>query len=1219
MADFLNGLSEITFLGESIIHGKAPKTSPKVPKPSPKSGKVSAHSTNRGAAPSSKVKSSSKKSAPESTKSAPAKCSAPSTQVKSSCSAPQSSKSAKSSKSAGGWKEVKYKRAHAKYAKSAKSTKSTAPGKSAKSTAPAQSKCPGYYDVLASPAWLRQCSPAPRSTPAPAPSKSAKSAPSKSAARQAQYSVQFKDELRRVKSTKQVGHLSLQDIFLLDKYLRMKSAAHAQDKSKSSKSKSSSSAPVPAASSAPEPTTSSDHAKSAAESSVSVQTAGVRAEFGGTSWPLKQKPHEKSFKLKNIRGGWDKFIGLRGGMETTEQLCNDCTTTWHKCSACHKKRCKQFHLEAREVGDDIIMICKECDPSVVGLERIRQPTGVMPDQHVDHPDVLRRLRAGGSAGPTAGPSGSQGDHPDSSVSVSPPTKRLKTPSKKSGVLGKQFEPVTPTTPLMTPSRPSVIQLTPRARTPCTPDVQDTPIVPDIPETPVFDIPDDTFEAFPGRLPDCLYVGNVGQNVWDSQVLRNFYFLVLGRPEIVALTLRASKDVELGALWPEILDYFGRKFVLVNPRIWYQGQVLSMSSTLYTKPENSLFLITERGEALPENLRGHRGQIWQCSKCDKSWTYFYAAPKKCEHDLLIEPGQLKKPFGGKLDRKNQKPWGCPVGHYGSHEDPPVVTTPSKSVPRSVPSLLPSKRPVVQSAAPVPSRAPSRVAGVRRNLNVSDAPQDDFDRVEAIVRRNELSQPANVSRTRRAKSAANAANAAVASREAVSSGEEDISSDSGSDKEYQEEEDNESQEESEIDDENNEQEEVTSQPRLSVPDTDDDDDDPEDVRVTRRENKNRQLQEISDRLTGPQTVREYVYVEDAEDTEYFKKYIISPCLQNSGLFKKYGTLACEETVRMIMAGELPTAKTNVQKAIFTHTALDYKTALKAFLGIYQGDLITKGMRHKLVDGQLKIRQFFRFKQDDFLELPENIVSMLDRLVTSNKKMHAMSGYIQLLDSLLEYASTEEGKALFFRRVDDEVELSTAAMNRRADDQRMLMKRHIQELIDNLKARRKQAQYTGQKHLEAEEHREFREEYEGLKLDNPVAAIKAWLSDDSTRAILRELEVLSMNKTVVGSNKMSSLTRDFATIIIGKRGIRKECLGDCFTRGDYWIAEKNKNGASFPYVAAAAHQGRQDGEATRVINAEVEGDVQFVARDNPHVGDPNDPNDPRLQDDTRGLPLR
>ena len=47
--------------------------------------------------------------------------------------------------------------------------------------------------------------------------------PSKSAARQAQYSRQLRAEMRRVKSRKRVGHLSL-----LEKYLRAKSAALGQ-------------------------------------------------------------------------------------------------------------------------------------------------------------------------------------------------------------------------------------------------------------------------------------------------------------------------------------------------------------------------------------------------------------------------------------------------------------------------------------------------------------------------------------------------------------------------------------------------------------------------------------------------------------------------------------------------------------------------------------------------------------------------------------------------------------------------------------------------------------------------------------------------------------------------------------------------------------------------------------------------------------------------------
>ena len=994
-----------------------------------------------------------------------------------------------------------------------------------------------------------------------------------------QYSIEYRDRLSRLKSRKRVGHLSLWDKYLQARSSQVQSAA-------------------PKCPSAPTKSAGPASAPKVGRASTGPIAGRSWAEFGGSSWPLKKNPTKNcpsapdksaaptqfAAPSRNCRGGWDKFIGLRGGMFETEPLCNDCYTTWHKCSVCHKKRCKQFHLEAREVGDNVIMICKECDPTVVGLERIRQPTGVMPDQHSDHPDVLRRPRAGASAGPTAGPSSCPTAGPSNPApSLSPPSKKLKTPSKRSDGVTEQSS--TPTTP-STPCRPSVIQFTPRRNL--------------APSTPVVDVPSQpSLEVFRGKEPDCLFVGPPGPQKWDKKSLKNYFFIIPSRAAVKVLTLRASIDSKFMDLWEDILGHYREVYnlVLSAPTLWLRGRQIAQNEMLFSHPPKSLFLIAEGAEQDQEYAH-HKGLVWECTLCKKAWTYSFKAPKGCSHEVLFKES-LSKSTTSNLDRPNQaKPWGCPLGHVGLGEEFPE----NQPLVRQGPRTPRRHQPPTQPSTPR--------ATVRRRLDQPDqpfeflrqpyqpAPQQASEQAPRHA-----SQPApQPKRQRAAKKVASSRLTTTSSQ--TDSDTTDISGSDDEDMYVPNAESSEDYEGSSDERSRGDEEEVS---RV---------DEGEEMEDEQYEDwlSDELMDEIYECMVEDPTVGDNVYECDEEDEEWFNKQISAPLLLNSKLMKKFGSEAPDDVLELMRAGKRPDANSKVNRSLFATTSLHYTKGLRDLLGLYQEKLIKAGMSYRLINGKIKLRQFFRYKQPDYLNLPEDLEPLLDQLPTGNKRTFALAGFRRLVNSLMKYLRQPEGMELFMTRNETQQNLTQQAMIEEADRERTEKMRKLRELIEYLDVSAQFGAFTGQKRLAAEKKKEFEEEFMGAEIPDAKEAITAYLSLESTRKMLKEVETLGENKTVVEQNKMSSISRDMMKFCVILRGVRIQCFGDGFTRGQFWTAVNSKIPASFPYVPITGQEGIDltDKNVRSNVYSDVDSGTRLYARPDLYRADDNDPNDPRKSDD-------
>jgi hypothetical protein len=156
----------------------------------------------------------------------------------------------------------------------------------------------------------------------------------------------------------------------------------------------------------------------------------------------------------------------------------------------------------------------------------------------------------------------------------------------------------------------------------------------------------------------------------------------------------------------------------------------------------------------------------------------------------------------------------------------------------------------------------------------------------------------------------------------------------------------------------------------------------------------------------------------------------------------------------------------------------------------------MDNLLIEGQLKVRQFFSIKQPTFLELPQNIERLLDQMLTGNAKNRAFSGFMQLVGSVRMFCNIPQGQKLFFTRTDEQIELSEGEMKKVAKKERMEMKEELKQLMDDMTLEKPFGKHTGQKNADVEKTRKFADVFENYRLPDPQVVIPKFLACEETR---------------------------------------------------------------------------------------------------------------------------
>jgi hypothetical protein len=673
------------------------------------------------------------------------------------------------------------------------------------------------------------------------------------------------------------------------------------------------------------------------------------------------------------------------------------------------------------------------------------------------------------------------------------------------------------TPLRTPQKTADHNLphTPDHRLPHTP-VQQPLVHPhqDTPE-PQHVIVDCVY----GNLPGVIFLGRSGCRNWDKSTLKSYFFILPAYNDIKVVTVRAEQDCVFDYIFQQVLSLYRRQhnLLLSNPILSCEGIPVPLEQSLFSKLEKTVFLIHEG--TIPDELRSHQGKVWQCKSCDGAWTSSWKKSAKCEHVFWFFPGQLEKSTGHTADRPNQiKPWGCPTGHNGPahllqqvvpaaahHPGPSTAPQPVNAARSRTATLLrtpvagtsrdPQTIPTSLPRAPR-SPSPNRSQLAARRLEMIT---DEFPTLSTSTPTSRTSLPAPSKSSRAAKTKAN--KKLGLTDEALFSGDscdEDISADdSDGDREFIGDEfGSESEPESTSDEPEPEDEQEHAVKKTDVPNTDDEQEDDDHDRLTRRAAKESLLQEIHENLNKESTIRSNVYHMDKEDEVLLEEQIVAPLLRKSQLWQRYGHKAAAEIISLVKSGKIPSSKDKVQTALFSSTASLYLRGLRQLLGLYQHELISAGMENQLIDGQLKVRQFFSIKQPFFLELPQNIEKMLEQMPTGNAKNRAFSGFMQLVDSLYRYCNIPQGQKLFHTRTEEQLDMTEEEMKRVAKRERQELKTELKQLKDDMSLEKPFGHHTGQKKTDMEDRRKFADVYENYRLPNPEVVLPRFLACEDTR---------------------------------------------------------------------------------------------------------------------------
>ena len=155
--------------------------------------------------------------------------------------------------------------------------------------------------------------------------------------------------------------------------------------------------------------------------------------------------------------------------------------------------------------------------------------------------------------------------------------------------------------------------------------------------------------------------------WPMEMRDAFFIVVKGHQVSEAVRLRTSIDAKIGTAGRGVADFVRQKHQIpVDPK-WIKVSLGGEDVTdhfLWGKEPAALFLIHE--EELSEDLRLHRGKLWQCKECG-AHSRRRADVKhkgKCKKTRFLFEHSKKKI--GHEDSKGSRPQCCPKGHYGPQE-------------------------------------------------------------------------------------------------------------------------------------------------------------------------------------------------------------------------------------------------------------------------------------------------------------------------------------------------------------------------------------------------------------------------------------------------------------------------------------------------------------------------------------------------------------------------
>ena len=180
---------------------------------------------------------------------------------------------------------------------------------------------------------------------------------------------------------------------------------------------------------------------------------------------------------------------------------------------------------------------------------------------------------------------------------------------------------------------------------------------EVEQDPQLELQPITLEYFKGNVKNghVVYMG-VKHHVWYYKTLHTTYWLAPGYRTIM---LRVNHNNSMNNVKEYMLWYMSQEMRLsmVNPLLTFEGRPVDRNE-LFEYKSGSMFLLHE--QEVPEELRRHKGRLYECLKCGKACNAKKNFEKLCnnntQHSFLF-PDATPGSWGSNLDRR-QRTYGCP---------------------------------------------------------------------------------------------------------------------------------------------------------------------------------------------------------------------------------------------------------------------------------------------------------------------------------------------------------------------------------------------------------------------------------------------------------------------------------------------------------------------------------------------------------------------------------
>jgi len=502
-------------------------------------------------------------------------------------------------------------------------------------------------------------------------------------------------------------------------------------------------------------------------------------------------------------------------------------------------------------------------------------------------------------------------------------------------------------------------------------------------------------------------------------------------------------------------------------------------------------------------------------------------------------QFLKKNSGRSDKREIKPWACPIGGTSTnvklHEK--FTRDPLRQAPRNyVDQLLDQAHNLsVPSASPVPSSRP----GPSSSHGQSSSPVQTAGPVQREKRtRKECLYVEN-----------------------KGSDEEDLTSES--EQEWTKDEGDSKNSEKEMETKKTKiRDQKKSMAKMSTKtysDTDDEEEDTEELRAERKKEKAKVRQRMAlAKDEAPEGVQHYE--PDEVDIEMEKKWYLSSIAKCSTAWQMHGEYETEEIRKGVLEGEIFGGKNQKIYQKYNGTAAIKQLGLRKLLSLMQEDMRVNNPT-LLVNNQIHLWQFFRYKREFFLEVPPNITNLVEHERSHSTRQQIQLAFMQLTDCQIEFITTQQGASLFNTRNHWQTNLTDEEMKVEGRNERNDEMKNLEAIRLRQKIGKPFGAITKSKAQAASDREEFSKMFENCVLPDPAESIKLYLEHESTKNLLKSMVDKAMSGELVTRQELHHITTGFLKRQIVKNPYRREVWGS-MTRQDY-LEGYNMGPAKYPYT--------------------------------------------------------